>query len=176
MDQQQAEQNQFKGFVLLELYGHQTDAGFLETVYFGSACMFRLDVPGLDEREWALERPEYGQHTGYKELPVGTKVKRAAVAPRSRLLGVGAIYGMTPCTEEVVRAAIERSIARPLIVLEMPKGKELAAGEPLPGEGGRSLDTALEGEDDYAEDTGIDRCPDCGAAEDEDCREGCPNA
>ncbi len=122
------EQNHFKGFALVELFGHQKEAGFCETVYFGTACMFRIDVPGLDEREYELERPEYGQHTGYRELPIGTKVKREAVAPRSRLLGVGAIYGMTPCTEEVVKTAIERSISRPLIVLSLPAKAQITAG------------------------------------------------
>jgi hypothetical protein len=66
---------------------------------------------------------------------------------------------MTPCTEEVVRSAIERSIGRPLIVLEMPKGKELTAGESLPGE-----------------DQSDDVCPGCGASAEEHCAEGCPNA
>jgi hypothetical protein len=159
MDQEQT-QNHFKGYALVEIFGHQKEAGFVETVYFGTACMFRVDVPGLDEREWALERPEYGQHTGYRELPVGTKVKRAAVAPRSRLLGVGAIYGMTPCTEEVVRKAIEQGIARPLIVLELPKAKELTAGA----------------NEEELDETSSDACPDCNAPAEEPCRPGCPNA
>ncbi len=114
--------------MLIELYGHAKEAGFLTTEFFGTAAMFRVDVPGLDEREYELERPEYGQHTGYRELPIGTKVKRESVAPRSRLLGVGAIYGMTPCTEEVVKTAIERSISRPLIVLSLPAKAQITAG------------------------------------------------
>lgn len=109
--------NHYASYSLIEMYGHQKEAGFCETVYFGAACMFRVDVPGLEEREWVLEKPEYGQHTDYRELPIGTKVKRAAVAPRSRLLGVGAIYSMTPCTQEAVMLAIERGIVRPLVVL-----------------------------------------------------------
>lgn len=76
-----------------------------------------------------MERPEYGIHTSYRELPVGTKVKRPAIAPRTRLMGVSAIYGMTPCTEEVVRKAIESSISRRLIVLELPQNRQLAEPE-----------------------------------------------
>ncbi len=76
MDQQQAEQNHFKGFALLELYGHQKEAGFVETCYFGTACMFRVDVPGLDEREYVLEAPAYGEHTGYRQLQVGVWPRR----------------------------------------------------------------------------------------------------
>lgn len=119
-------QNNYSGWTLVELFGHQKEAGFVTTEYFGTAAMFRIDVPGLDEREYELEKPEYGAHTGYRELPIGTKVKRAAVAPRSRLMGVSAIYGMTPCTEEVVKTAIERSIGRPLIVLSLPEKAQLA--------------------------------------------------
>lgn len=121
------EQNAYSGWTLVELFGHQKEAGFITTEYFGTAAMFRIDVPGLDEREYVLEKPEYGAHTGYRELPIGTKVKRPAVAPRSRLMGVSAIYGMTPCTQEVVMAAIERGISRPLIVLSLPEKAQLVA-------------------------------------------------
>jgi hypothetical protein len=143
------QQNSYSSWSILELFGHQREYGFCETVYLGSSCMFRVDVPGLDEREWTLGKPEYGQHTGYKELPVGTKVKRAAVAPRSSMLGVSAIYRMTPCTEEVVKQAIDKGIARPLIVVSLPEGKQLT--------------TTLPGEDGYPSDSG-DICEVCNSA------------
>ena len=122
----QEAQNNYSGWTLVELFGHQQEAGFVTTEYFGTAAMFRIDIPGLEEREYELEKPEYGAHTSYRELPIGTKVKRSAISPRSRLVGVSAIYGMTPCTEEVVKTAIERSIGRPLIVLSLPDKIQLA--------------------------------------------------
>lgn len=118
-------QNNYSGWTLVELFGHQKEAGFVTTEYFGTAAMFRIDVPGFEERDYILEEPEYGAHTGYQELPAGTKVQRSAIQPRSRLVGISAVYGMTPCTEEMVRTAIERSIGRPLIVLSLPEGKQL---------------------------------------------------
>lgn len=140
----------FEGWAIVGLFGHQKEAGFVTTEYFGGAAMFRIDVPGFEEREYWLERPEYGTHTGYQELPVGTKVKREAVAPRSRLVGVSAIYDMTPCTEEVVRKAIERGIQRPLIVLEMPKDKQLTNGSPTEPEGLQQSDLD-DDEEDYTD-------------------------
>ena len=125
MDQQQAK---FEGWAVIGLFGHQKEAGFVTTEYYGGAAMFRIDVPELPAREWILEQPQRGDN--YELLPVGTKVKREAVSARTRLVGPGAVYDMTPCTEELVRRAIERGINRPLIVLELPKDKQLTAGEP----------------------------------------------
>jgi hypothetical protein len=127
MDQQQAK---FEGWAVVGLFGHQKEAGFVTTEYYGNAAMFRIDVPELPEREWVLERPQRGDN--YELLPVGTKVKREAVPCRSRLVGPGAVYDMTPCTEEVAKLAIERGLARPLIVVEMPEKPLLAAGAPPP--------------------------------------------
>jgi hypothetical protein len=123
MDQQQAK---FEGWAVVGLFGHQKEAGFVTTEYYGNAAMFRIDVPELPEREWVLERPQRGDN--YELLPIGTKVKREAVAARSRLVGPGAVYDMTPCTEELVRRAIEQGLSRPLIVLEMPAKPQLTAG------------------------------------------------
>jgi len=67
---------------------------------------------------------------GSRWTPVGSKVKRESVPARSRLVGVGAIYSITPCTEETAMRAIEEVIRRPLILLELPKDrKELLPGE-----------------------------------------------
>lgn len=133
MDQQQAK---FEGWAIVGLFGHQKEAGFVTTEYFGGSAMFRIDVPDLPEREWVIERPERGDN--YELLPVGTRVKREGVPSRTRLVGPGAVYDMTPCTEDVCRKAIERGLSRPLIVLELPKDKQLTCGETLaqtlPGE------------------------------------------
>lgn len=130
MTEQQAK---FEGFAIVELMGHQTEAGFVTTEAYGQAVMFRIDTPELPEREYVLERPEW---VDPDYAPAGSKVKREGIPARSRLVSPAAIYAINPCTEEAVRAALERGAHRPLILIEAPKKKELPppekdAGDPI---------------------------------------------
>lgn len=118
------EQNQskFEGYAVVELMGHQREAGFVSTEYFGNACMFRIDVPGLPEREHELKTTRY---TDTGKLPPGTVVKCPALPARSRYIGVSSIYAMNPCTEEVVLAALEElADSRDPILVRLPEGYE----------------------------------------------------
>lgn len=129
-EQQQAK---FEGYAIVELMGHQTEAGFVTTEAYGQAVMFRIDTPELPEREYTLERPEYAGGTYFE---VGSKVKREGRPGRSRLVSPAAIYAINPCTEETVIAALDRNTHRPLILIEAPKKKELPAldqqgGDPI---------------------------------------------
>jgi len=96
------------------------------TDVFGQAVLFRIDVPELPARDYVLTKPEYAAQNpsdpdAFEWTPVGSKVRRAAVPARSRLVGPGAIYSIMPCTETAARAAIETLIRRPLILLERAK-------------------------------------------------------
>lgn len=121
MDQQQAK---FEGWAVVEMMGHQREIGFVTTEYFGGAALFRVDSPEIPEREFELKRPEY---IGYKVIPAGSKVKRPAIPAKSRLVAPGALYALTPCTEETALKAIEELKERPLILLEI-KQRALPAG------------------------------------------------
>ena len=123
----------FEGWALVELFGHAKEVGYVTTEVFGSAVLFRCDTPELPEREYVLESPEYATEptNGTRWCPVGTKVKRQASPAKSRLIGPGAIYSITPCSEDAARRAIESIIRHPLILLELPKdvkAKELPMG------------------------------------------------
>jgi hypothetical protein len=149
------QQSKFEGWAIVELMGHQREIGYVTTEYYGAACLFRVDVPDLPEREFILTRPQWNDGD---RLNIGTKVRRAAVAGRSRLLGVGSLYAVNPCTEEAARVAIEEGVARPLIVLELPKGEkliELPAGpeERVCEECGN---TPEEGHEDYCSFAAVD--------------------
>ena len=129
--------NQFEGWAIVELFGHQREIGFVTTRYYGTACLFQVDVPELAEREWELETPQY---IDGKFTPKGAKVKKTAAPARSRLLGPGSIYALNPCTEQAARAAIETLAGREIVVLSLPEGtKQLPAPE-----------------------LGVDYCEDCG--------------
>lgn len=130
MEQSQAK---FEGWAMLELFGHQSEVGFVTTQYFGGAAMFQVDIPELPEREYELERPAYVDTGNGSDTwaPKGAKVRRKAVPARTRLISPGAIYALNPCTEETARKAIERNSPRGIILLDIPDEKPvLTAGEP----------------------------------------------
>lgn len=122
------QQAKFEGWAVVELFGHQREIGFVTTEYFGPAAMFRIDVPELPEREFALRSPEYltidKRHT---LAPTGTIVRREAVAGRTRLVGPSAVYALNPCTEAAAREAIETTTYRNLAIVQLPEGKQLVA-------------------------------------------------
>jgi hypothetical protein len=115
-------QTAFEGWAVVELFGHAKEIGFVTTQYFGTACLFQIDVPEMPDREFTLQAPQWLEHEGRTVMaPEGTKVKRAATAGRSRLVGPGAIYSMTPCSQEAAMIAIERMQPRPLLILDLAK-------------------------------------------------------
>lgn len=133
-------QNSFSGWAKVEIMGHQTHIGFVTTEVYGQAVMFRIDQPAFEEREYTLPQPTYtnlqmdpaGNLHETKIWPAGTKVKRGAMPAASTLVGSASIYRITPCTEEAARAAIERQVPRPLILIEAPAPKAIAAGAAVP--------------------------------------------
>lgn len=117
----------FEGWAIVELYGHAKEIGFVTTQYFGTACLFQIDVPPLPEREIILERTGYAQHEGEEGMhwtPKGSKVKRLGSPGRSPFVGPGAIYKLTPCTQETAMLALEEFCPRPMILLELAKKAE----------------------------------------------------
>jgi hypothetical protein len=138
-----SEQTAFDGWAIVELFGHQKIAGFVTTQYFGTACMFRVDVPELPERERTLKYSERVQisENGFTYADAGTKVKQPAEPGYSRLLGPGAIYALNPCTEQTVREFIDRERKMPLVALDLPAARAKALAAPSDSDG-----------DDYADD------------------------
>jgi len=116
----------FEGWALIELFGHGHEAGFVTTQYFGDKAMFQVDVPELPERESLLSAPQWIDFEGVTKLfPAGSKVRKEAVAGRTRLINPGAVYAMNPATEQAVMAAIESSERRRIIALALPENLQL---------------------------------------------------
>lgn len=114
---------QFEAWAIVELFGHQREIGYVTSRYFGTACMFQVDVPELPERDSTLTCPQY---VDGKWTPEGAKVRKKAAAARTRLLGPGSIYALNPCSEQAAMIAIEQLAGREIVVLEMPE-KTVAA-------------------------------------------------
>lgn len=132
MTNEAAEQSKFEGWAIVEIFGHQRYAGMVSTQVFGSACMFRVDVPELPAREEIVERRRYDDNG--RMVPAGSVFKYGRIQGYTKLFGVGAIYALTPCTEAFAMKALEQMASRPLITVDIPehlKQKELAAPDAL---------------------------------------------
>lgn len=70
---------ELKDWALVELFGHQRIVGYLSQQTFGTGVLFRVDVPDL-KKDGKIVRPGF-----------------------TRYFGIGAIYSITPVTEDVVR-------------------------------------------------------------------------
>jgi hypothetical protein len=115
--------SKFESWAVVELFGHQREAGFVTTQYFGDKAMFQLDVPALEEREVELKVERY--IGGIWAQPC-TKVSRPAVPGRSRLLGPGAIYALNPCSKEAAMAALEEMTPREIKIVELAPKQQIA--------------------------------------------------
>ena len=139
MDEQQ-QHSTFFGWAVVEIFGHQKYAGYVTTETFGIAAMFRIDVPALEARERVTKAPGY---VGGRYVPAGSKVLEGPVLGYTKLFGVGAVFGITPCTPEAARQVVEEIQPRPLMAVDVPPELALPEGRIIPD---RDLD------DDFNED------------------------
>lgn len=87
----------FEAWGLLELFGHNRLWGRLSEQTIGGCHFIRIDVPEVD---------------------AGSGVR---IAGYTRFFTQGAIYGMTPTSEEMARAMAQSLRARPVQAYEMPR-------------------------------------------------------
>ncbi len=125
MEKAVEQQAKFEGWALIELFGHQREAGFVTTQYFGDKAMFQVDVPEIPEREETLTAPKWGPES---LLPAGTVIGREAIPGRTRLVNPGAVYALNPATEEAVRAAIAAGGQREIRVIRLAEGRQILPG------------------------------------------------
>lgn len=107
-------QNKFSGWARVEVMGHVTHIGYVTTEYYGSASFFRVDTPGLPEREFKLEKPMFLDGEQYD---IGTVVRRDGTQPVSVLVGAGSIYRILPMSEDEAKLSIDRLTSRPLAIV-----------------------------------------------------------
>ena len=81
----QDEQQRFETWAIIDLFGHQRIAGHVSEATIGGCALLRVDVPEMKGQ------PAY-----------------------TRYFGSGAIYSMTPCTEETARAAVAYHAPKPI--------------------------------------------------------------
>jgi len=125
----EAPQAKFEGWAVIELFGHQREAGYVTTEYFGSGALFRVEVPALPEREIITDTPQWLNN---ELVPKNSRMARAAVAGRTRFLGPGSIYALNPCSEEACRKAIDAMSPRVVKVIELAKERQLVGATEEP--------------------------------------------
>ena len=94
----------FEGWAIVEIMGHRRHYGMVREVEAFGGKMCRVDVPEAPAVE--RERQEYPHHGGGTVTTVREIIP--AVPAKTFLYGASAIFGIAPCTEEVVRKALER--------------------------------------------------------------------
>ena len=112
---------------MIELFGHNREAGYVTTQYFGDKAMFQIDVPELPLRDYELKRPQY---IGSTLAPVGTKVQKAAKEGRTRIISPGAVYALNPCSKDLCLAALEELAPREIKIVELAKSNQIGSGQP----------------------------------------------
>jgi hypothetical protein len=117
-----AGQNHLETWAVVELMGHQKEVGFVTTQYYGAACMFKIDVPELPERDKTLDRPKW---IGETLAPKGTVIHEEAKAGRSRLVGVSSVYALNPCDRETALAMLEETSSREIKIVALAGCKQL---------------------------------------------------
>ncbi len=122
---EETKQAAFEGWAVLEIFGHQRYAGYVTTEAFGQSVLFRVDVPPLPERE---RLTKYYERADGQDVPPGSKVKETAVQGYTKFFGPGAIYAMTPCSQEAATKAVEKLQPRTLSIIELaPERAQLVA-------------------------------------------------
>jgi len=119
-------QQGFKGWAMVEMFGHQKIAGYVQTVSFGAGVMFQVDVPTLPQQESTTTSPGYidGQW-----IDAGAVVRCEHKEGYTRLLGVGAIYAINPCTEEAAMLAVANFQRPEVKLIAPPPARQIAAAE-----------------------------------------------
>ena len=86
MNEQASEQDQFETWAIVDVMGHQRYAGKVTEQTIAGSGFIRVDVPSVQRR-------------GFNDEPGDS------IPPFSKLLSPGSIHSITPCSEEVARAA-----------------------------------------------------------------------
>jgi hypothetical protein len=85
------EQNAYEGHAIVELMGHNVIAGFVSEQTIAGTAMLRVDVPKVGDQE-----------------------------PFTKFFSGGAIYGITPTTQEIAERAAQRLRSRPVSEYVVP--------------------------------------------------------
>ena len=99
-----SEQDKFDSWAVVELFGHQQIAGRVTEASIGGCSFLRVDVP---DQPAVAPDPKDNWDRGHSAMPAYT-----------RYFGNGAIYAMSPCTEDAARGVAARIRVKPPIAYD----------------------------------------------------------
>jgi hypothetical protein len=110
-------QSEFKGWAKVEVMGHQSHIGYVETQVFGGAVLFRIDRPELPEEDDTLTEAGWVDNT---RCAAGSVIRRAAVPAATVLVGAASIYRIIPCDEATaIRGIRSHENRRALFIVKL---------------------------------------------------------
>lgn len=112
----------FEGWAIVEQMGHNRYAGRISEFQIGGAALIRIEVPAIPERRHKIKQdwdPQTGDY--YTDGPREVESVIPARQAFTKLIGVQSIFAITPCTEEVARAAAEQMRAEPVTCIQIPE-------------------------------------------------------
>jgi hypothetical protein len=118
---QESKQPTFEGWALVEIFGHRKVAGMVSDVEMFGSRFCRIDEPDMPAT--TRKRSRYHVDRGYEEAEEAVPARQA----RSHFYGAASIFGVTPCTEKVVReylARVQRDEAPAVVDMPMLTGIE----------------------------------------------------
>lgn len=114
MSTEQKDAGKMEFWAIVEQMGHRKLAGHVTEVPMG---LLRIDVPEV----------RYQYSTGYGDE---RKIEDRTIAAYTTFIGPSTIYAITPCTEEVAKAAARRFCAKPLEIYDIQPVSRLALPSP----------------------------------------------
>lgn len=136
--------NSIDTWAIVEIMGHQQCAGRARTEAFGGVVMLRVDTPELPERKRTRQRWSYERQANeeYEEV--------APLEPSyTQWIGMGSIYRLTPCTEQMAVEFVDRHRRQPIQELNV---RPAVAALPAPDDADDLLDGNPhddQGDDDF---------------------------
>jgi hypothetical protein len=92
----------FEGWALVEIFGHRKVAGMVKDVEMFGSRFCRIDEPEMPATK--AKRWTYHYDDGSKQVEYDVPARQA----RTHFYGASSIFGVTPCTEAMVREFLVR--------------------------------------------------------------------
>jgi hypothetical protein len=114
------ERESFKGWAILELMGHRRLSGHVSEEVIAGAAFVRIDVP--DARSCTCGSADPGSLAG-RHAATSSDDKTVA----TQFYAPGAVYCITPTTEETARRVAEATNVAPVSEWDLPRRPALTA-------------------------------------------------
>ena len=118
----QESKESFRQWCVVELFGHQKIAGLVSEFQIAGGSLVRVDVPALE-----AVPPTTMQQDGDGYITRYAQAEKPAMPAFTKMYGLGAIYGISPCSEETARAMAAQIRVTPIDVFSVSDWMQMVA-------------------------------------------------